>query len=594
MVVWSGLLEFRTRNEEQGTRNEKVQLTTVRDGAYKGRTQVPPTAPPLRESPPLTKIGKTMKIIRLLWRKSWELFVAGAIAGAVAGASSAGIIATINYTIQNLDSLSGWLPWGFVVLCLLLLVSATLSIGLMARLSQKIVYQLRLDLADDIFACSLQHLEKIGAASLLAVLTNDVQAIANSAGFFSVLIVNIALILGCLIYLCWLSPIFMAFFLIFMVMAGFSYQLILTKGYQAFSQARQVQDRLFQHFRTITEGTKELKLHRQRRRAFTKEDLRPTAADFCRYKVRGITIFGFANAWGLILFFMPIGALLYIAPQVIELSPALISSCALTILYMINPIRGISNALPVIAQANISLSKIESMGLSLAEQAIESDFPNSLDFTADWKSLQLVDLTHTYKGEEAHQFSLQNINLQFKPGEIVFIVGGNGSGKSTLVKLLTGLYIPDRGKILFDEQVIDNYNREWYRQQFSVVFYDFYLFERLLGIESANPSQVREYLTQLEIAHKVTINNGVLSTTNLSQGQRKRLALLTAYLEDRPIYVFDEWASDQDPVFKKIFYHKLLPKLKQQGKTVIAVTHDDRYFNYCDRLIKLEYGCVVN
>jgi putative ATP-binding cassette transporter len=125
------------------------------------------------------------------------------------------------------------------------------------------------------------------------------------------------------------------------------------------------------------------------------------------------------------------------------------------------------------------------------------------------------------------------------------------------------------------------------------VFYDFYLFDRLLGIEENSRSQVQQYLTDLELEHKVTFKNGILSTTNLSQGQRKRLALLTAYLEDRPIYVFDEWASDQDPAFKQLFYKKLLPELKNRGKTIVAVTHDDRYFTECDRLIKLDYGQIV-
>lgn len=92
--------------------------------------------------------------------------------------------------------------------------------------------------------------------------------------------------------------------------------------------------------------------------------------------------------------------------------------------------------------------------------------------------------------------------------------------------------------------------------------------------------------------HKVQIVDGVFSTTSLSQGQRKRLALLIAYLEDRPIYLFDEWASDQDPFFRDIFYNQLLPSLKQRGKTVLVISHDDRYFHLADRVIKLDYGKV--
>jgi putative ATP-binding cassette transporter len=173
----------------------------------------------------------------------------------------------------------------------------------------------------------------------------------------------------------------------------------------------------------------------------------------------------------------------------------------------------------------------------------------------------------------------------------MFLVGGNGSGKSTLAKLLTGLYIPETGEIIADGKPITDQNREWYRQKFSAVFSDFYLFDKLLGLVSSDiDAKTQEYLTKLQLNHKVTVQNGRLSTTALSQGQRKRLALLTTYLEDRPFYVFDEWASDQDPVFKNIFYTQLVPDLKSRGKTVLVISHDDRYFHLADRVVKLDYG----
>jgi putative ATP-binding cassette transporter len=91
----------------------------------------------------------------------------------------------------------------------------------------------------------------------------------------------------------------------------------------------------------------------------------------------------------------------------------------------------------------------------------------------------------------------------------------------------------------------------------------------------------------------VTIRNGQFSTTALSQGQRKGLALMTAYLEDRPFYLFDEWAADQDPHFKEIFYTQLLPELRSRVKSVLVITHDDKYFGLADRIVKLDYGKIV-
>jgi putative pyoverdin transport system ATP-binding/permease protein len=213
----------------------------------------------------------------------------------------------------------------------------------------------------------------------------------------------------------------------------------------------------------------------------------------------------------------------------------------------------------------------------------------------EFKQIDLQQATHSYQlaGEE-NPFTLGPIDLSLHPGELVFIVGGNGSGKSTLAKLITGLYVPDRGEIRWDGQIVDDRHREQYRQLFSTVFADFYLFDRFVGLRLVDgDAQAKMYLEKLQLTHKVAIEQGKLSTTALSQGQRKRLALLTAYLEDRPIYLFDEWAADQDPFFREIFYQQLLPELKQRGKAVLVISHDDRYFHLADRLLKLDYGKIV-
>ena len=536
-----------------------------------------------------------MKIIRLLLKNSWQVFTLGAIASLITGASSAGLIALINYILQNITQTNTLIVGGFLGLCLVLMIASASSWILLTRLSQDIIYNLRLELTQRIFACPLRQLEIIGAPKLLATLTEDVNTIAKSSVDIANLGVNIALLLGCSVYLCWLSISVFWIFSIIIIMGVVSYQSWSKQGNKWFKLSRKSQDDLFKHFQTVTQGTKELKLHRQRRQTFFREDL-ITSAEALRHRwMKAMTIYSLASGYGLALLFVPLGLILLVLPQIMPISAAVLSGYALTFLYMITPIRGTLNTLPQFSQANIALANIESLGLSLTQQITEPEFPKGSDFKADWQSLELVNITHAYGSDkDDHQFTLGTINLEFKPGELVFIVGGNGSGKSTLVKLITGLYIPEAGKILFDDQPVTNDNREWYRQQFSVVFYDFYLFDRLLGIESNYSTEdINDYLVRLEIETKVQVKDGVLSTLNLSQGQRKRLALLTAYLEDRPIYIFDEWASDQDPVFKEIFYKKLLPELKAQGKTVIAVSHDDRYFGEADRIIKLDYGQIV-
>ena len=212
-----------------------------------------------------------------------------------------------------------------------------------------------------------------------------------------------------------------------------------------------------------------------------------------------------------------------------------------------------------------------------------------------FETLELKGITHSYHRElDDNHFMVGPVDLVFHPGELVFLVGGNGSGKSTLAKLITGLYPPESGEIRVDGRPVTDANRDDYRQLFSAVFADFFVFETLLGLESVNlDASAQAYLSQLHLQSKVRIKHGALSTTALSQGQRKRLALLTAYLEDRPFYLFDEWASDQDPQFKDVFYRQLLPELKARGKAVLVITHDDRYFGLADRVLKLDYGQLV-
>ncbi len=187
------------------------------------------------------------------------------------------------------------------------------------------------------------------------------------------------------------------------------------------------------------------------------------------------------------------------------------------------------------------------------------------------------------------------IDLTISAGELLFLAGGNGSGKTTLVKLLTGLYEPDSGRVALDGRAIGVDDAESYRQLFSVVYADGYLFSHLFGIERPNVDlEASEGLERLGLAGKTRVERGAFSTIDLSQGQRRRLALLAARLEDRPILVFDEWAANQDPFFKRFFYLELLPELRGEGKTVVVISHDEEFYDVADRVVRLLDGQVAH
>jgi putative ATP-binding cassette transporter len=260
-----------------------------------------------------------------------------------------------------------------------------------------------------------------------------------------------------------------------------------------------------------------------------------------------------------------------------------------------SPIQMILNTIPQLTRANVALDNVKKLGLVLTRRLAQHNCGVNL-LSANWQNIEFKSVRHCYLREnDTREFVLGPIDLRFRAGEIVFITGGNGSGKTTFLKLLTSLYLPEHGHVSLDGIPITEDNKESYRQLFSTVFSDFYLFERLVGaIGKDLDAQARHYLTELKLSHKVEIANGKLSRLELSQGQRKRLALLTAYVEDRSIVIFDEWAADQDPQFRALFYLHILPELKARGKTIFAVTHDDRYYHVADRLVKLDEGRIVS
>ena len=535
-----------------------------------------------------------MYLIYFLLRSSWGMVAIAIVTGFLSGGSSAGLIALISSAMtRDATSPMASIAWGFGGLVFVALIASILSQVMLIRLSQNAVFKLRLRLSQQILASELSHLEQLGGPRLLATLTEDIQTVSQAVFIIPFLCIDIAIVAGCLVYITWLSWKVLLAVCLFSVLAIGSCQVLLKRGSKLLALAREEQDQLFKHFRSITEGTKELKLHRRRRQAFLVEELEATASLFRRHNVNGLTLFAVTSSWGKLLFFFSIGFILFILPSLkMTIDPQTLTGYVLTFTYLVMPMDRLVNNLPILSRAGIALKKIETLGLSLVDRT--EGVASMVAEPSTWHQLDLKGVTHIYHHEgEDSDFTLGPIDLRLHPGELVFIVGGNGSGKSTLAKLMVGLYRPDEGEIWLDQQLITGSNREWYRQHFSVIFADFYLFERLLGLDRPDlDRQALSYLKQLQLEHKVTVEQGWLSTTALSQGQRKRLALLAAYLEDRPIYLFDEWAADQDPVFKEFFYKQLLTQLRDRGKTAIVISHDDRYFPLADRIIKLDYGKV--
>lgn len=536
-----------------------------------------------------------MRVIYFLMRYSRQTLVLAILAGIISGAANTGLLTVINAMLHN-QAQKTQLAVFFIVLCLMVPLARIASELLLTRLGQGALFKLRMDLSRQILRVPLRRLEELGPHRLLTALTEDIPTITNIVNLIPIVCINAAVAVTCLIYMGWLSWPMLLAVLVALALGIVTYQLPVVKGYRYWRLARRESDSLFNHFRALTEGIKELKIHGERRNAFLTDMLEATAKRYSRHNISGNAIYTVAASWGQLLVFVVIGLLLFVLAGWIQIDAAVMTGFTLTILYLMTPLQLIMNTVPTMGRAGVALKNVDELGLTLTASASEEDSPKALTSgESSWSSLELRGVVHTYRREgEDSIFALGPIDLSFRPGELVFLTGGNGSGKTTLAKLIVGLYQPESGEIRLNNKPLVNETTDYYRQHFSVVFSDFFLFDSLLGLDTKNlDARARQYLSQLRLENKVQVKDGTLSTTELSQGQRKRLALLTAYLEDRPIYVFDEWAADQDPFFKEIFYHQLLTELKARGKTIIAITHDDRYYDVGDRTIKLDDGKIV-
>jgi len=510
----------------------------------------------------------------------------------LSGACNAGLVALVNTALTKKGPTTRLLIIGFVALGLGKVFTNFISQYMLANFSQGAIADLRRDLIRKILAVPLRDLENIGTPRILVALTDDVFNITQALLAIPIVSVNLAMLLGGAVYLGWLSWQILASVCGLILIGAVGYRLIIRSAFLYLSKARDEEDKLFQAFRALTEGIKELKLHRNRRGEFFTRNIQATTEVYQRHNVAAEARFIAAQTWSHFLYFALIGLILFLVPALAPLSQKTLTGYVITTLYLMGPLAGVMSSLSLFGRANVALQKVEGLGVSLAEHASEDCALKAADGQVAFEHLELKGVLHSYHREQDDShFVLGPLDLTFVPGELVFLVGGNGCGKSTLAKIITGLYPPESGEIRVDGKLVTNQNRDHYRQLFSAVFSDFYLFDNLLGLENPNlDQQAKEYLELLHLNHKVRVTNGVLSTTAVSQGQRKRLALLTAYLEDRPFYLFDEWASDQDPLFKEVFYSQLLPDLKARGKAVLVITHDDKYFDVADRIVKLDYG----
>jgi putative ATP-binding cassette transporter len=567
-----------------------------------------------------------MKLLELLSSGDRRLLTRLTVSAALSGGGGALLLAIVNSAAEKIvrdgvDKVDWVMATAFVVCALIFFFSEIYLIGRIGAQVETGIDRIRTRLLDQIAGADFAGLERFGQARLYESITQSSQTISQNSQHLALAFRSLLLVVAVMIYIFWLSK--LAFFLVIGVVAvGSVVYLNFGKKLTAlYYQLGQTENRMFERVADLFAGIKEIRMSSRR-----SDELAATFEAVSKEKQHVSTslhdmIFQQSNI-GMVAFYILLAVVVFVVPTYSPDFSATVMKVSTAVLFMIGPISTVVQSWSVLGMAESAAgrmmalsSELEPLGETTSAAsdektdcsfADEDDQPKPDDGTADhapktappakrdFNHIRLAQVEYRYANRDPeHGFHLGPVDMEIHRGEIVFVTGGNGSGKSTLIRLLTALYRPNAGDISVDQMRVGRQTLETYRSMIATVFSDFHLFGKLYGLQDINPEDADKWLRLLEIDHVVGVADGHFTTTDLSQGQRKRLGLVTALLEDRPVLVLDEWAADQDPYFRRKFYHEILPVLKADGKTIIAVTHDDHYFDSCDRRYHLEGGKIA-
>lgn len=481
----------------------------------------------------------------------------------------------------------------FVLAIMLFIVTKKAAMMKSLAIAEKVITQFRLRIANKLRHADLQSVEQIDHSVIEARLTQDTMTISQASGEIINALQSAVMILVCVGYLAMLS--FTACLItVGTIVAGVSLYLANQRAVSIdLQRSTEKEVEFFHSLGHLVHGFKELKMNQGKSGDWYENSYTATSIEGEALKIKTAVQFVRNFIFSQTFFYMLIGVVVFLLPVLSATYTDVVIKTTAVILFIIGPLTSIVGCIPFFVRANVAvdnLYRFEAAIDAYVKNGGEDAGHSAMTFDG-FQTIAMRNLAFQYVDASGQPgFSVGPFDLTWKRGETVFIVGGNGSGKSTLMKLLTGLYQSGQGELLVDGIQLRRTHYQNYRELFSIIFTDFHLFDRLYGLQQVDERRVREMLRDLELTDKTDFVNGRFTNTNLSTGQRKRLAFIIAMLDDRPILAIDEFAADQDPVFRAYFYNVIFKDLKARGKTVIAVTHDDKYFGVADRVLKMEYG----
>jgi putative ATP-binding cassette transporter len=531
-----------------------------------------------------------MTFVRLLLSEMGPARVWVVAATVTAGLSMGLMLAVINSVVDDVSENAGATTIGlFVVACCGFIFGKGYALNLVTFVNENLVDRWRVRIADKLRDIDLAAFQHIGRERIALVLTRETQILADAGVSLVHTASTSVMLLVTSLYVAYVSLLaFIAIVVTFLATVQF-YRMTQVRTRHYIDQSIKADNAFSESFDHLLDGFREVKLSRSRSDDLFQNYLKRRSSlarinkiDVGRRQTLGMNV---TNA----TFFSLVGFIVFVLPQNVE-STQTAAKLINIILFCTGAVELLLRGLPMITRADVSVDALQELEREI-DAAQRHDEVAYGDPRPTFERIEARDLMYSYDAPAgARSFVVGPVSLSITVGEVVFIVGGNGSGKSTLLNLLTRLYEPDHGVILWDGTPVERWNVHDYRHLFSAIFSDFHLFDRLYGQPDIDEAAVQDLIREVEMSDKVRFADSRFSTLELSTGQRKRLALVIARSEKRAIMVFDEWAADQDPHFRRFFYDTLIPTLRAHGKTVIAVTHDDRFFGVADRVLVMEEG----
>lgn len=535
-----------------------------------------------------------IRLLREQMREDWRLLLGLTL---LAGGSDTLLLVLINESTA--DAMAGELSLPRLVMFMSMLSIHVLTSYQMLRMAgvamQQLVYGFRTRIFERLMRVELPEYEKLGKAELQLSLGRDIGILsAPSTPVFSVLGTIITTICS-FFYLAYLSPLTALVVAAMNVGFGIYFLNSRLRVNGVIQEGSDLEAHLFNKASHLFLGFKELKMHRARRLELLESQLLPLSEQVRERQDLSNRRLAQHFTSSNVFYYVAIGITLFVLPSLRVLVGEAAANTIVVMIFLFGNVNEILFTLSMLLQYDVAVANLERLEATLERPPLDENAPDNRRLQAEtqFECLELRAARFSYYDTQGGSvFTVGPIDLEIRRGELLFLVGGNGSGKSTLLRMLTGLYLPERGTLALNGVPISPSNVDTYRQYFSTVFTDFHLFDLFYGLPDVTEAEVQTLLKRFQLDEKTFYDAHRLSTQDLSTGQRKRLALLTALLEKRPILILDEVSADQDPAFRRFYYEEFLPELMAAGRTIVVVSHDDRFFKVADRVIYLDDGRI--